>query len=207
MSTRTVARGVAAGVAGTAAMTVYQQLFARRSSGQAATSTWETAPPPARLARGALRRVGIEVSPRRIPLVSNIVRWTYGRALGPAYAVLDERAGKTPLAEGAGFGAGVWALSHAGLAPAGLKLPPWRQSPRALVRDVSQHLVYSLAVAGAYEALERRDHRSRRRRLIGAALAAGGAWGSIARRRRKSRVPAFVRAPRQTVRRIPLYNR
>ena len=203
MDTRTLARGLAAGAAGTAAMTAYQKLVLR-SSGEPAP-TWEQAPPQTRIARRALGVVGVDLSARRIPLVSSIVHWTYGTALGPAYALLDERADRAAAAEGAGFGAGVWALSHAELTPVGLKPAPWRWSAGAIVRDVSQHLVYGLAVAGAYEALERRDERTRRgRRAIGALLAAGGAVGTIARRRQKSsRVPSFVRAPARTVRRVP----
>ena len=207
MGTRILARGLAAGLAGTAAMTAYQQLFGHTTE-EPREQTWDTAPPQAKIVRGALGGVGIDLSPRRIPLVSHIVHWTYGTALGPAYAVLDERAEGNPVAEGAGFGAGIWALSHAELAPVGLKPLPWRRSPLALARDVSRHVVYGLGVAAAYEALERRDQRSRRRRLIGAAVAAGGAVGSIVRRRRKTRMPAFVRAPRQTVRRaVPVVDR
>ena len=75
-----------------------------------------------RRGEGRLDVVGVDLSARRIPLVSSIVHWTYGTALGPAYALLDERADRGAAAEGAGFGAGVWALSHAELTPVGLKL-------------------------------------------------------------------------------------
>ena len=200
MGTRTLARGLAAGVAGTAAMTVYKRLVESRPH-EGVERTWETAPPQARIVRGVLGRVGVDLSPRRIPLVSNLVHWAYGTALGPAYAVLDERADGSPAVEGAGFGAGVWALSHAELTPAGLKPAPWRFSIGGFARDLSQHLVYGLAVAAAYEALERRERRSRARRVLGGVLAGAGAVGSIARRRQRTRMPAFIRAPRQTVRR------
>lgn len=139
MGTRTLARGLAAGLAGSAAMTAYQQLLARRST--EGEPTWESAPAPAKIARRVLGAVGVELSARRIPLASNIVQWTYGAALG-------------------------------------------------------------LAVAGAYEALERRERPTRRRRFIGAGLAAGGAVGTILRRPKKERVPSFVRAPARTVRRV-----
>jgi hypothetical protein len=199
---RTLARGAAAGVAGTAAMTLYRQLVSRSSTQSTnGQQTWEDAPPPAKVARKVLGAVGVDLSPQRIPLVTNVVHWAYGTAWGPAYAVLDGRADANPVAEGVALGTGVWALSFA-VTPVGLKAAPWRLGPGALARELSLHLVYGLGVAGAHEALARRDPPSRRQRIAAVAVAAGGAWRTLARRRRKPDLSTLVRAPRQTVRRV-----
>ncbi len=59
-----------------------------------------------------------------------------------------------PLA-GAAFGTGAWAASYAELVPLGIYQPPWRYPAKELALDLSYHLVYGLAVAGAFAVLER----------------------------------------------------
>jgi hypothetical protein len=159
--TRTIVRGVAAGVAGTAAMTAWQELAARlrRHTEPKAMrdddDPWQHAPAPARLARMVLEGLtGREIPRERIPLLTNAVHWGYGTSLGVGYALAAGR--RSPLAGGAAFGTAVWAFSYATLVPLGLYRWPWHYSARTIATDVSYHLVYGTGTAAAFAALERR---------------------------------------------------
>jgi hypothetical protein len=61
-----------------------------------------------------------------------------------------------PVAGGLAFGTGVWGAAYAELIPLGIYEPPWKVPKRELAIDLSYHLVYGLAVAGAYAALDSR---------------------------------------------------
>jgi hypothetical protein len=56
---------------------------------------------------------------------------------------------------GVALGAGVWAASYAELVPLGVYEPPWKVPPDELALDLSYHLVYGVAVAGVFAALDR----------------------------------------------------
>jgi hypothetical protein len=147
-------RGVAAGVAGTAAMTAYQELVARRRrrGGPPKEPSWEHAPAPAEVARRVIEGVFKRPVPAaRIPLLTSVVHWGYGTGWGAVYGVVRPSLPAGAAACGLGWGAGVWASSYAQLVPMGLYEPPWRYSAKTVAVDVSYHLVYGLALAGAYE--------------------------------------------------------
>ncbi len=130
-------RGLLAGVAGTAAMTVWQELLGRLRSHDSTTSgdgrpseesdAWEGAPAPAQVAKrllaGLFQR---EVGPEHIGLLTNVTHWTYGTAWGGAYGLLEGTLPAHPLAHGLVFGTGVWAMSYVQLVPMGLYEPPWK---------------------------------------------------------------------------------
>jgi hypothetical protein len=156
------ARGLLAGVAGTAAMTVWQELSGRllgsgdggeeRNGGDA--DPWEGAPAPALVARRVLEGVfGREVSPDRIPLLTNLMHWGYGTGWGVAYGLLQGTVRANPVLHGALFGTGVWAASYLQLVPMGLYEPPWEYPATTLAKDLSYHLVYGVGTAAAYDAL------------------------------------------------------
>lgn len=163
-----LARGILAGLAGTAAMTAHQELVGRlrsRSSSASGSGSddsgderdpWENAPAPALVARrlleGVFRR---DVSAERIGLLTNAAHWLYGTSWGGAYGLVAASAPGRPLAIGPLFGAGVWAMSYAQLVPMGLYEPPWTCPPKALANDLGYHLTYGLVTALAYEALDR----------------------------------------------------
>src|SRR4051812_13309383 len=151
-----VARGVVAGVAGTAAMTAWQEVAQRlRSAGGddargeddgagPPPDPWEQASVPAKVGRrlleGVLRR---PVPPRRIGLLTNVLHRGYGTGGG----AVGGRGGGTVrprrrLRAGLGLGGFVWAMSSAELVPRGLYAPPWTYPPLELALDLSYHLAY-----------------------------------------------------------------
>jgi hypothetical protein len=151
-----VARGLAAGVAGTAVMTAYQGLVAKLESARADESgdAWENAPAPAKVAKriieGLFHR---EVDAEKIPLLTSVMHWAYGTLWGAGYALLAERVDGSPAARGLAFGTGVWVTSYAQLVPLGIYSPPWEYDAKTLATDLSYHLVYGLGVSYAYEPL------------------------------------------------------
>jgi hypothetical protein len=163
MKRASMARGLAAGAAGTALMTAWQALSARlEASGaedderrdDAAPDPWEHAPVPAKVARrigeGLL---GVDVPSERIPLLTQVMHWGYGTAWGTAYGLLTGDARRSPAASGALFGAFVWVMSYVQLVPMGLYEPPWRYPPKEVAMDLSHHLVYGVGEAQAYDLL------------------------------------------------------
>jgi hypothetical protein len=52
------------------------------------------------------------------------------------------------------FGLTVWSASLVHLPALGLAPPVWEYDPQALATDVGFHLVYGVAVASAYKALD-----------------------------------------------------
>ncbi len=161
-----VARGVLAGATGTAAMTAWQELSSklRSASGgggekggekEKGADPWESAPAPAVVAKRVLEGVfRVEVPPERISLLTNVMHWGYGTAWGAVYGLLQGTIRANPVAHGAFFGTGVWAMSYVELVPMGLYQPPWRYPAKTLAKDLSYHVVYGLGVATAYDALD-----------------------------------------------------
>jgi hypothetical protein len=154
-----LARGLFAGVLGTAAMDVL--LFARYKRGggesefaawefSSGLDSWEDAPAPAqvgkRLVEGLFRR---EIPPQRAALVSNITHWTYGILGGAQYGLIAGSLRKPRVRYGLPFGASVWAASYVVLPAAMLYEPIWRYDRATLAKDLSAHLVYGLSTATA----------------------------------------------------------
>jgi hypothetical protein len=149
---RSLARGVVAGVAGTAAMTAYQLAVAKARGKPLATPVphrWADAPAPAQVAKRAADALGLgrRLTRDDVPWLTNAVHWLTGTTWGAVY-------GAVPV-DGLTFGTAVWATSYAKLVPAGIYEPPWKYPPRELALDWSYHAVYGLAVAAAFAALDR----------------------------------------------------
>src|SRR4051794_32526322 len=106
----TIARGLAYGACGTAAMTGWQNVSAKLLGGEgegggedggsqghgggqgSAGDPWEGASAPAKVGRLILRSVaGRDVPPERIGLLTNVMHWGYGLSWGVAYALLTPR--------------------------------------------------------------------------------------------------------------------
>lgn len=164
-----IARGLAAGLLGTACMTVLQEVMAkrRRLSMPVAmrefedADPWSHAPAPAQLAKrvveGVLRR---EVPVARIPLYTNVMHWGYGISLGALYGVAQGSFPGRPAVRGPLFGLGVWGQSYATLVPLGLYQWPWHYRAGAIAKDVSYHLVYGTGTAVGYRLLSSRREAS-----------------------------------------------
>ncbi|MFL5863374.1 MAG: hypothetical protein ACJ780_21810 [Solirubrobacteraceae bacterium] len=114
------------------------------------TDPWEKAPVPAQVGRKLANLAGIDPDPRRIPLLTNIMHWSYGTGWGAVYGVLAKR-----RLNGALFGAGVWAMSYVQLVPLGLYEPPWKYPPQQLALDFSYHLVYGVGTQSGHTLLAR----------------------------------------------------
>ena len=142
-----IAAGLGAGALGTVAMTGWQELSSRLMSdgedsgdgADAPSDPWQQAPVPAQVARKLANVVGIDPDPKRIPLLTNVMHWSYGTGWGAIYGLLPKRRGTGLL-----FGAGVWAMSYVQLVPLGLYEPPWKYSASQLGLDLSYHLAYGV---------------------------------------------------------------
>jgi hypothetical protein len=154
------ARGVIAGVAGTAAMTAYQLAVAKvqgRPLGTKVPRTWAEAPAPAQVAKRVADRLGKgrRLTKKDVPWLTNAMHWAYGVSWGAAYGVAATATGARALPGGLVFGTGVCASSYAELVPLGIYDAPWEYPPQELALDLSYHLVYGVAVAATYAALDR----------------------------------------------------
>jgi hypothetical protein len=153
-------RGVAAGLIGTAAMTAYQLAVAKLRGQPLATPVphrWADAPAPARVAKKAADAVGQgrRFTREDVPALTNAMHWLYGTAWGAVYGLAAGSGRPNPATGGALLGTGVWAAAYGELVPLGIYRPPWRYPAKELALDLSYHLVYGAAVAGAYAALDR----------------------------------------------------
>jgi len=165
-----IARGLASGAVGTAAMD--SLLFARYRRGgggsdlaswefSSGLGSWEEAPAPAqvgkRLVEGLFQR---KLSPKRAALVNNITHWAYGMLGGAQYGVVAESL-KTPrIRYGLPFGASVWAGGYAILPAVKLYKPIWQYDRETLAKDLSAHLVYGLGTASALRLLSAPNGRT-----------------------------------------------
>lgn len=152
-------RGVVAGVAGTGVMTAYQLVVAKLQGKPLATPVphrWADAPAPAQVAKKAANAVGqgARFTREDVPLLTNAMHWLYGVTWGAFYGVAAGATGPDPVAGGLAFGTGVWGASYVELVPLGLYKLPWKYPPQDLAVDLSYHVVYGLAVAAAYAALD-----------------------------------------------------
>jgi hypothetical protein len=141
-----IGKGVLAGLAGTAAMTVSSTLEARLRG-----RPFSTAP-----AKAATRALGIETFEDGLAYgrFSNLVHWGYGTGWGVARGMLRAFGVRPRLATGAHFvalwGSALYSLPKYDVAP---PVTQWEKEDVAI--DVLHHLVYVTAAALAFELLER----------------------------------------------------
>jgi hypothetical protein len=159
---KSLLRGIVAGLVGTAAMTAYQLAVAKLQGKPLATPVphrWADAPAPAQVAKRAADKLGQgrRFTREDVPLLTNAMHWLYGVSWGAFYGVAAAAVRPDPVAGGLAFGTGVWGSAYAELVPLGLYKPPWKVPARELAVDLSYHLVYGMAVASAYAALETID--------------------------------------------------
>jgi hypothetical protein len=141
-----LARGLAAGFAGTVALTISQRIE-MRLTGRPASDL------PAQVAEGLL---GISIRGRRTRAVAAFgEHWFNNTVSGVGRAVLAA-AGLRGAPAAAGtfalyFGGSALLFSRLGLAP-----PPWRRGARQLAIDVLHAGVWAATTSAAYELLEPR---------------------------------------------------
>ena len=140
-----VGRGLFAGAAGTAAMTVSSTVEAKlRDRGSS------SAP-----ADAAGKVLGVqprdEAGEARF---ATVVHWAYGTSWGAVRGALHALGLDGPKAAGAHFAA-IWGSEQVMLPALDVAPPPWESEAKELAIDAFHHAVYVLATAAAYAALER----------------------------------------------------
>jgi hypothetical protein len=142
--TANVGRGLAAGLVGTAAMTISSTLEAKLRKRQSSTAP----------AKAAEKVLGIEEfsSPQAESRFSNLVHWGYGTGWGAVRGLL----GSTPLppkAATAAHGATVWGQAVVMLPTLDVAPPITLWGKEEIAIDVFHHAVYATATGIAYELL------------------------------------------------------
>lgn len=141
-----IGKGLAAGVAGTAAMTVSSTLEAKLRGRDASTT-------PARAASKVLGVAPVdEVGERRF---NNLVHWGYGTGWGAARGVLGA-IGLTGVPATVAHLAAVWGGEQVVLPATGAGTSATRWGGAEVAIDLWHHLVYVAATGIAYSWLDRR---------------------------------------------------
>jgi hypothetical protein len=158
-----VARGIVAGAAGTAAMDALLFGRYRRGGGTSSAeewessegmSSWEDAPAPAQVGKRLLEGLfDRKLPPTRARLVNNVTHWAFGMFAGAQYGIVAESLPKHRILYGLPFGAAVWASGYVILPAAKLYQPIWEYDAKTLAKDLSAHVVYGVATAGALRLL------------------------------------------------------
>lgn len=140
-----VGRGLAAGVAGTALMTLSSTVEARLRDRT----------PSAAPAEAAGKVLGVDprddAGKQRF---STAVHWAYGTSWGAVRGVLGVAGLHGSRAAAAHLGA-VWGSELAMLPALGVVPPVWRWGAREVAVDAFHHLVYAAGTSAAYAALSR----------------------------------------------------
>lgn len=114
-------------------------------------------PPPRKLVRRTLRRLGARPSHQTTNVAAWISHFAFGGGMGALYALLprsEHATYKQSLARGALFGLGVWTTSYVGWAPALALMPrPSEDRPGRPTTMILAHLVYGAVLGAAYSAM------------------------------------------------------
>ncbi len=160
--------GLAGGVAGTAAMDLYQRAIKRNGSTPSEPpkmhdiSVVGRKHEPDESATAALGRLayrsikGADPDPKTKTRLSYLVHWGYGIDMGGTYAVLRGRKRHLDWAGGLAFGAALWALGDELAVPLlGLAEGPKAYPKRLHAETLGAHLVYGATTAAVSQLLER----------------------------------------------------
>lgn len=140
-----VGKGLFAGAAGTAAMTVSSTLE-MKIRGRPASSAPATA---------AGKVLGVEpTGEKEKERFSNVVHWGYGTAWGAPRGALGAL-GLSGTGAAAAHFAAVWGSEQVMLPSLGVAPPFWTWGAKEVAIDAFHHLVYVAATSAAYELLDR----------------------------------------------------
>ena len=153
-----VGQGLLAGLIGNAVFTGYQMLQAKLA-GPAESSKppkdWSETPEPAQVGQRVIEGVFEKDVPlEKAGTVGNAVDWIFGTSWGAVYGILEETFHR-PLTNAVVLASSVIAVDYTMLPAMNLYKPPWKYPAATLAKDYGNHLVYGLAVAGSYRALDR----------------------------------------------------
>ncbi len=139
-----IGKGIVAGLAGTAAMTVASTLEMKVRDRGASTTP----------ADAVAKVFDVEATNEKAKMQwSNVIHWTYGTAWGVARGALDSMGLKGPMASAAHF-ALVWPAALVMLPSLDVTPPPNEWGGEELALDALHHAVYALAVGAVYDALD-----------------------------------------------------
>jgi len=138
--------GAAAGLIGTAAMTLSSTLEAKLR-GRGSSTTPATA---------VANTLGVEPkSDNHEQRLNNIAHWGYGTSLGMLRGLLAVAGLSGPAAAGAHLGS-VYAMEQIVLSATGASPPAWTWGAKELAVDLLHHVVYVGVISVAFEWLDRR---------------------------------------------------
>lgn len=140
-STSAIGRGLVAGLAGTAAMTVSSTLEAKRG-GRGSSDT------PAQAVATVLGVDDFEDAAAK-QRTNQLAHWGYGTALGAVRGLLDA-AGLSRNVADVAFHAAVWGAEQTLLPGLGLAPPVTEWGGREIASDLTHHTVYSATTNAAY---------------------------------------------------------
>lgn len=150
-------RGMAAGMAGTAAMDLLQYLQYRSGGGKdsplgwefRSVKEWEGAPAPAQIGKRLYEALfQRELPSSRAGAVNNVMHWGYGLSWAAAFGLAAGSARSRRLRWGPLFGTVVFLSDYVILPPTGLYQPLWEYDAKTILKDWTSHLIYG-TVAGA----------------------------------------------------------
>jgi hypothetical protein len=162
---RSLVCGLAAGAAGTLAMDLVWYVRYKRGGGEASFLTWEFASAPTSWDKAsAPARVGkllyesvtsTELPESKISPTINVMHWTYGSQWGVVLALGVGCPRRMRLVQAPLLGVLVWLAGYVSLPIAGFYKPIWAYDVGTLWQDLSGHLVYGIAMAGAFRLTRR----------------------------------------------------
>lgn len=139
-------RGFAAGVVGTAAMTLTQAIDARLTGRDDSTV-------PAQVGQRLLRiRPSTKTGRARLNWA---VHWTHGASMGSLRGLMSTTTGVRGAPATAGHFAALWGGDCALYVALGVAPPPWRWEPAELATDLFHKGVLALVTGVVYDALDR----------------------------------------------------
>lgn len=141
--------GLAAGVAATAAKTIWEHYFPVRDE--------DTPPPPEKLAdEVSLRVTGEEVNKENKNWITEAIHWAFGTLSGVITTLISDRTKLASSAFGIPAGGAMWAATHGSIVPAlGLEKSVSDTKPEYARNEFLGHLVYSAVVNLARKGLMR----------------------------------------------------
>lgn len=145
-----VGKGLVAGAAGTAAMTLSNIVEMKCFTGRSGS----TVP-----AQAVEEVTGVEPADQSSETrLNELSHWSYGIAQGAVRGLIGA-AGLRGLTGTLAHYATVWGGQQALMPALGIGAPTWRYGRQAIAIDVIHHSVYVVATGAAYEWLDRRSRR------------------------------------------------
>lgn len=140
-------KGLVAGVAATAAMTIAQ-------GAEFVLTAAEPSDAPATVADKAVRKLGAgRIKRRDMPRANQGMHWAYGISWGIPYGIFAADSRLRPEVTGPVFGLVVWLVALGQQPAVGVAEVPWKRSLQSLSSEALFHVVYGIGAGAAMRAL------------------------------------------------------